>query len=201
MAAVTSWAASPTYGRSVMLGPAQRDVLAVALRLTTHGRRPELTLGRLADLSGRPVSSVHDALGRLRALGILGVSARMGRHGGHRIWRVTARGTRSLGDGAHRVAVARILRRWYAATTQAIAAVPRPLWPTASDPTPPVGSDAATVPDGSGNGGRDSVHPDPFGVKPSDWTPGPEGESFGAKLRRYGLGTWIDERDHDAETT
>ena len=192
---MTAWVASPAYGRRVALGPAQRDVLDVALRLTTHGRRPELTLGRLAVLSGRSVSSVHDALGRLRALGILGVSARMGRTGGHRIWRVTARGTRSLGDGAHRRAVARIARRWGAAITQAVAAVPSPLWPSASDsPTPPPdGSDARTVPNGSGVG-RAPQTPDPFGVKPAEWEPGPPDETFGQKLRRYGLGSWIDER-------
>jgi len=192
---MTTWAASAGYGRTVALGPAQRDVLNVALSLTRNGRRPELTLSRLADLSGRPVSSVHDALGRLRALGILGVSARMGRHGGHRLWRVTARSARDLGADAHRRAVARILRRWGVAITQAVGGAPQSLRPAASSSAePPLadGDDVAT-PNGPGSG----AHPiDPFGVEPSGWEPGPPGESFGDKLKRYGLGDWIDERKH-----
>jgi len=192
---MTTWAASAGYGRTVALGPAQRDVLRVVLHLTRNGRRPELTLGRLADLSGRPVSSVHDALGRLRALGILGVSARMGRHGGHRLWRVAARGARDLGLSAHRIAVARITRRWYAATIQAVTGAPQSSRPTAlasADPPLAVGDDVVT-PNGSGSSAR---RIDPFGVEPSEWTPPPPNESFRDKLRRYGLGDWIDEQEH-----
>lgn len=204
---MTAWVASPAYGTTVFLGPAQRDVLRVALDLTRHGRRPRLTLHRLSLLSGRPVSSVHDALGRLRALGILGVSASMGRNGGHRLWRVTGRGARSLGEGKHRVAVARIIRRWYAAITEG----DHEATPPADDrPRGPAGSPARPsqvvppagprlVPNGSGTGR--ALTPDPFGVTPSDWQPGPPDESFGEKLRRYGLGPWIDERDHDATTS
>jgi hypothetical protein len=193
---MTTWVASPAYGRTVMLGPAQRDVLDVVLRLTRNGRRPELTLGRLAELSGRPVSSVHDALGRLRALGILGVSARMGRSGGHRLWRTTARSARDLGRSPQRRAVARIMRRWYAAITQGDTEADTPDGlpdrPTASPPPrpgAPVRGDVV-APNGSAT-------LDPFGVAPSLWEPGPPGESFGAKLRRLGLGPWIDERKHE----
>jgi hypothetical protein len=33
-------------------------------------------------------------------------------------------------------------------------------------------------------------------VTPADWTPPEPGETFRDKLRRYGLGEWIEERDH-----
>lgn len=107
---MTSWAMSPTYG-SVVLGPVQAAVLAQAHALTGGGRRPYVTLGRLAMLTGRPTSSVHEALGRLRALGLVGVAARTGRRGGHRLWRPPSRrgGGPSLDIGRHRRAIARML--------------------------------------------------------------------------------------------
>lgn len=107
-----TWAHSTGYGTAVALGPAQRDVLELVLRLTEGGRRPELTLGRLAQLSGRPVSSVHDALGRLRALGLIGCAARMGRHGAHRLWRVRRSTAAALDPAKHRRAVARLIGRF-----------------------------------------------------------------------------------------
>lgn len=184
-----AWAASPVYGRTVALGPTQRAVLDVALRMTRGGRRPELTLGRLSSLTGRPVSSVHEALGRLRALGLLGVSARPGRHGGHRLWRVTPAPVGSsaqLDMGRHRRAVARILRRFAAVVSGMAAADRRPAIekegadggsPTSTDRRPPVAPNGrATIPP-----------PDPFGVTPSDWTPSPPGSSFAERLRRHGL--------------
>lgn len=108
-----AWTVSPVYGK-VILGPAQADVLRAVRPLTRNGRRPELTLGRLAAISGRPVSSVHDALGRLRALGILGVSARMGRRGGHRLWSMAGlpSAARELDGPRHRTAIARIVARY-----------------------------------------------------------------------------------------
>lgn len=190
-----TWAHSPTYGRAVALGPAQRDVFDLVLRMTRGGRRPELTLGRLSSLTGRPVSSVHDALGRLRALGLIGVSARTGRSGGHRLWRVGARPSprsHTLDVARHRRAVARMIRRWYGRPRRP---VPVPVAYASDDPpaAPPRssaqdGSDAPRVtrPEGL----------DPFGVTPSTWEPAPESMSFGDRLRRAGLGAWIDERDH-----
>jgi hypothetical protein len=109
---VTAWASSPVYG-PVVLGPVQRDVLELVRRLTDHGRRPELTLARLAQLVGRPMSSVQDALERLRALGLVGYVTRMGRHGSHRLFRPRAI-TRALDPARHRRAVARILHRFVA---------------------------------------------------------------------------------------
>lgn len=104
-----TWATSSTYG-SVVLGPAQAAVWAQAYALTGGGRRPYVTLGRLAQLSGRPVSSVHSALVRLRALGLVGVASTMGRRGGNRLWRPNRRPSPGgLNVGRHRRAVARIL--------------------------------------------------------------------------------------------
>lgn len=201
-----TWAPSPTYGRAVALGPTQRAVLDVALRLTTHGRRPQLTLGRLAELSGRPVSSVHDALGRLRALGLIGVSARMGRTGGHRLWRVTGRGARQLDDGRHRRAIARIMAR-FGAMVRTIR----------SGGTAGMGAAAVTARTGTLWGWSSSTashHDGSAGLPPADPSPDPEerwwdkpprieevpGETFAEKMRRYGLGDWIstgEDPDHD----
>lgn len=187
----TTWARS-SYGSSVILGPAQRDVLRVALRLTAHGRRPELTLGRLSELSGRPVSSVADALGRLRALGLLGVASRMGRHGGMRLWRPTIRPL-ELDAAKHRRAVARILGRFRLATTQA--RDDRPV--ERREPTEGSGGapdrlrddralDPSVIPPA----------PDPFGVTPSDWRPAEAGATFRDRLRyhaeRRGLSTLLE---------
>lgn len=184
---MTTWALSPVYG-TVALGPVQSEVLALALRMTDHGRRPELTLGRMAAILSRSVSSVHDALGRLRALGLLGVSARMGRHGGHRLWRVRSpRG--ELDAGKHRRAIARIARRFGTSYPRSLGAE------VAGGSTPP-------EPPVDGEGGAAPVPlapPDPFGVTPLEWTPPPADETFAEKLARYGLGPWIRERTHDGD--
>jgi hypothetical protein len=175
-----TWTASPVYGRSFLLGPAQRDVLTVALRMTRGGRRPELTLGRLASLTGRPVSSVHTALGRLRALGLLGVSARPGRRGGHRLWRVVGAPSSAhpLDMGKHRRAVARILRRFGVA----VAAVP----PERDRPP------ARPVPEPA------DVSPDVAPRREDHAAPAP---SFHERMRRAGIGGWLDERKHDHART
>lgn len=199
------WQASTVYGTRIALGPVQSLVLDHAMALTDGGRRPSLTLGRLSAITGAPVSSVHDALGRLRALGLLGVSARMGRIGGHRLWRVTARADRDLDPIRRRSAIARIVGRF--GTTQA-----RPSVSVAG----PTGDDVGTSPPGAASSPvnhepSDELEPrssapmalDPFlGTPIESPRPAPilaggvdtAGETFGAKLRRYGLGPWIDER-------
>lgn len=187
-----AWVASPGYGGTVVLGPTQRVVLDVALRMTRGGRRPELTLGRLSSLTGRPVSSVHDALGRLRALGLLGVSARPGRRGGHRLWRVTSSGSSAqpLDRDRHRRAVARIIRRFgsIVARTRSLASDQSERDGPARAPLP---GGPVTLPDGS------TVQaPDPFGVTPADWTPAPKGSTFHDRMKRAGIGAWIDEVPH-----
>jgi len=113
---VTAWARS-AYGTNVVLGPTQEAVYRWAVRHTAHGRRPEVTLARIAADTGKPVSSVHVALGRLRALGLVGVAARMGRTGGHRLWRVTSGVMGALDVARHKRAVSRILHRWRTAAT------------------------------------------------------------------------------------
>lgn len=136
-----TWARSTVYGSSIALGPTQEAVYRYAWGMTANGRRPEVTLARIAADLGKPVSSVHNALGRLRALGLLGVSARTGRAGGHRLWRV-ARGTASsvrLDVARHKRAIARIMRRWYGARpartlTTAERPVPAPIGPAALPP-------------------------------------------------------------------
>ena len=185
---------SPAYGRTVALGPTQELVYVAVLRLTSDGRRPELTLGRLASMVGRPVSSVHAALGRLRALGLIGVAARMGRNGRHRIWRVTRRAGRGMDEIRHRIAVARIRRRWPAAASSVSAdTLPLALF---DDPTPPGrGEDHGAAPatpvpdDPSAAPPRQADHPD----DPYPRRPDPR-ETFGERLRRHGLGDWIDDR-------
>ena len=133
---LTSWAASPAYGQTVVLGPTQHAVYAVVLELTAGGRRPFLTLAQLSQRVGKPVSSVHDALGRLRALGLIGCAARMGRAGGHRLWRVVSvLGT--LDTARHRRAVARILRRFPVALSRAGAEGEAPTLGLGADPDPP----------------------------------------------------------------
>jgi hypothetical protein len=202
---VISWAASDVYGQRIALGPVQSRVLDAAMSMTADGRRPELTLGRLSGIVGAPLSSVHDALRRLRALGLLGVSARMGRRGGHRLWRVTRRSERELDPIRHRQAIARLVGRFGSrlATIQARedVAVPSdgPPEPTAA-PLPPGG---AAVNHESGTdlpGSSAHVDLDPFLGTPMPprpvVSPPPDGETFGQKLRRYGLGSWIDERSH-----
>lgn len=111
---MTSWAHSGGYGSPVVLGPTQKLVYTFVLRATAHERRPEFTLAEIAGAIGKPVSSVHEALGRLRALGLIGVAARMGRTGGHRLWRVASRVSGALDVARHRRAVARVIKRWYA---------------------------------------------------------------------------------------
>lgn len=180
-----TWTTSPAYG-SIVLGPTQRIVLDAVLRLTDRGRRPELTLGRLATITERPVSSVHDALGRLRALGLIGVSARMGRTGGHRLWRVSMPSIRPLDVERHRRAVARILRR-FAPTIYAGNGDPASDGsPGGRGPDPDVQSVGPTPADRS-------AQLDPFGVTPADWTPPSPDETFAEKMRRYGIGRWLEE--------
>ena len=109
---MTTWARSAVYDQSVVLGPTQQAVYRFVMGATEGGRRPVFTLARIASETGKPVSSVHEALGRLRALGLIGMAARMGRTGGHRLWRVVATVTRSLSPTRHRLAVARVVKRW-----------------------------------------------------------------------------------------
>lgn len=199
-----TWATSPAYGRTVVLGPTQRLVYDVVLRMTESGRRPELTLSRLSGLTGRPISSVHDALGRLRALGLIGVSARMGRHGGHRLWRVTRPSDRGLDLGKHRRAVARIIRRFALAITQAAPVPPARSGDGSSptDPTAPPERSGPSIPAGSPPSSA-QADGDPASLDEGErpwWDKGPTyvpvpGETFAEKLRRYGLGQWIEERD------
>ena len=107
------WAHSPAYGQAVMLGPTQEAVYRFVWGMTEHGRRPTFTLAAIAKATGKPVSSVHEALGRLRALGLIGCAARMGRTGGHRLWRVVSRSVGGALDAArHRLTVARLIKRW-----------------------------------------------------------------------------------------
>ena len=191
-ASVTAWAMSPAYGQRVALGPTQELVYRAVLDLTSDGRRPELTLGRLASMVGRPVSSVHAALGRLRALGLIGVAARMGRTGGHRIWRVARRAERGMDAVRHRIAVARIRRRWPAVgeiARRSATSLPLELSYAASGPDSP-----------------DRLGADPSATDPGPSSPPPTGpddpyprrsdprETFDEKMRRHGLGRWIDER-------
>jgi hypothetical protein len=110
---MTAWAHSPAYGQAIALGPTQAAVYRFVWGMTEHGRRPTFTLAAIAKATGKPVSSVHDALGRLRALGLIGCAARMGRTGGHRLWRVVSRSVGGALDTArHRLAVARLIKRW-----------------------------------------------------------------------------------------
>jgi hypothetical protein len=187
-----AYAHSPAYGVSVALGPVQRAVLDVVLELTQGGRRPSLTLGRLSALTGRPISSVHDAIGRLRDLGLIGAVARMGRIGGVRFWRVTERNrTHKLDPARHRVAIARLVRRWYARVA-VLAGTQDERQPPAS----PAGNGDAG---GSHDAGRRSSGLDPFGVTPKPWSPPRAGETFAEKMKRYGIGSWIDEKRHGDE--
>ena len=192
------YAHSPAYGGTVALGPVQRAVLDIVLELTEGGRRPSLTLGRLSALTGRPVSSVHDAIGRLRALGLIGAVARMGRLGGIRLWRVTSPSrTHTLDKARHRVAIARLLARWYkprdlsAAEGSTPAPGTRPLWED-GPPSDHAGDDPASVPSEDATGSPARVEPDSEGTgKPwYDRTP----ETFAEKMKRYGIGEWIDRR-------
>jgi len=130
---MTTWARSDVYGSAVVLGPTQQAVYRFVLGATDHGRRPVFTLARIASVTGKPVSSVHEALGRLRALGLIGCAARMGRTGGHRLWRVAPRVSGALDAARHRLTIARVLKRWYAQvvrTTEGTGQGVRPtLWP------------------------------------------------------------------------
>lgn len=172
---MTSWAYSPTYGARVALGPTQAAVYSCVMALTADGRRPCVTLADLSARVGKPVSSVHVALGRLRALGLIGMAARMGRTGGHRLWRAGHSAIRmGLDPARHRRAIARIVRRWWSAT----AFTRREL---EARPVP--------APDAPGTVG-------PAGDPPA--APGP---SFGELLRRHGFRPWWDQdggRDDDA---
>ena len=200
MGALTGWAMSPTYGQMVALGPTQALVYNAVMDLTSDGRRPELTLGRLAALVGRPVSSVHAALGRLRALGLIGVSARTGRNGRHRLWRVVQRAERGMDRARHRIAVARIRRRWPAVGIVAPrSAATLPLALSYGDPEP------SARPDRLGVGVSGGTPPTSGPGLPSDRTRtadpddpyprrGDPRETFGERMRRHGLGAWIDER-------
>lgn len=190
-----TWQRSPGYGSAVLLGPAQADVWRVVWRMTEGGRRPELTLAELATLTGRSPSTVHSALGRLRALGLIGCAARMGRTGGHRLWRIRSRIGAALDPVRRRIAIARLRARWL--NTQARAdrgsheptapAGPDPLWPAPSlhdpDRTPDPGDLAGAVSLAGGGPGPDDPYP-----RRSD-----PRETFAEKMRRYGIGGWVDE--------
>jgi hypothetical protein len=130
MVVTTAWARSPGYGQAVVLGPTQEAVYRVVWGLTDGGRRPYVTLAHLAQRVGKPASSVHEALGRLRALGLIGCATRMGRQGGHRLWRVGARLSRSLDAARHARAVARIVGRFHKAVVGSSRTAP----PTVSRP-------------------------------------------------------------------
>lgn len=119
------WAYSPGYRRPVLLGPAQSDVLRVTLGLTAAGRRPGVTLADLTRRTGRSPSTIHAALRRLRALGLLGVATTMGRRGIHRLWAITAQIGASLDPARQRRAIARM-------TSDGSRQAPRP-----DDPPPP----------------------------------------------------------------
>ena len=141
---MTAWAHSTGYGTAVALGPTQEAVYRFVMGATENGRRPSFTLARIAVETGKPVSSVHAALGRLRALGLIGVDARTGRTGGHRLWRVVSRASAALDIARHRRAIARMIRRWYApvprinvAAESAPEALPWPDDPPAVDPSRP----------------------------------------------------------------
>ena len=158
---MTAFVHSPGYGASIALGPTQKVVYAFVHRRTQDGRRPEYTLGQIGDAVGKPVSSVHDALGRLRALGLIGYSARMGRTGGIRLWRVVSGVSGALDIARHRRAIARIIKRWYASPVSARAAQDHeaapsvPLWsdrPGATERSPAPSQD-----DPSGVAGESSV--------------------------------------------
>jgi len=151
-------------------------VLDLVRRLTENGRRPELTLARMAEMIGRPASSIADALGRLRALGLIGVAARMGRTGGHRFWRVAAPARRTLDGGRHRQAVARIVARFWRDDDGSDANGHAPDTSSPRDEPAPV---------------RDDRPAD----RPSQSPAGPH-ESFGEIMRRNGIGAWIDEKRH-----
>lgn len=163
---MTAFVHSPGYGAAIALGPTQKVVYAFVHRRTQDGRRPEYTLAQIGDAVGRPVSSVHDALGRLRALGLIGYSARMGRTGGIRLWRVVSGVSGALDIARHRRAIARVIKRWYASPVSARAAQDReaapsvPLW---SD-RPGAANDPAGNPDHSSqdepsSGGAAQGHP------------------------------------------
>lgn len=169
-----TWERSPGYGTAVLLGPAQADVYRVVLRMTERGRRPELTLAELATLTGRSPSSVHSALGRLRALGLIGCAARMGRTGGHRLWRIRSRIAAALDPVRRRIAIARLRARWL--TTQARDDRGR-------EPTAPAEPSTGLWP-------APSLH-EPDDAYPRRADPR---ETFAEKMRRYGIGGWVDER-------
>lgn len=170
-----TWAGSPGYGVTVALGPTQAAVLEYVMRATAGGRRPYVTLATVAQRVGRPVSSVHDALGRLRALGLIGCAARMGRTGGHRLWRVTTRAARVLDRARHGRAIARILRRW-----------PRPV--PAASATTQEGPPSASEPHGGGSSAdRRTLEGDPP-------APPRAGRSFREALRDYGFRPWWEDR-------
>lgn len=171
-----TWARSTVYGSSVALGPTQALVYRYAWGMTEGGRRPEVTLARIAADLGKPVSSVHAALGRLRALGLLGVSARMGRTGGHRLWRVARSAAMSgaLNVARHRRAIARIMSTWHHA------APGRRSRATEDQP----------VPDPPAPGLFDTVLP------PSD--PSRTGRPFGEAMRDAGFRPWWEEASDDA---
>lgn len=188
---MTTWAHSPAYGH-IVLGPTQEVVYRFVLRATEHGRRPEFSLARIASETGRPVSSVHEALGRLRALGLIGFASRMGRTGGTRLWRATVRmgsvGESVLDLARHRRAVARILKRFAIARTQGhrrTADPPGPsLWP---DPSAGVSHPPAEVL----SGGTTDATGEPRPTVP----PG----LFDRMMRKHGFSPWWkDANDGDA---
>lgn len=136
----TTWARSDAYGSTVILGPTQAIVYRFVMGATDGRRRPTFTLREISERTGKPVSSVHDALGRLRALGLIGFSASMGRTGGHRLWRVVSKVSGTLDAVRRSRAIARIWKRWNAISVQhsihAVEAMSEPLFADDQEPPP-----------------------------------------------------------------
>lgn len=182
-----TWAHSPAYGTAVVLGPTQKAVYLFVMGATENGRRPSYTLAGIAEATGKPVSSVHDALGRLRALGLIGFAARMGRTGGHRLWRV-ARAARGTLDAIRRKrAIARITRRWYSGA-------PRP---ATAEVAPQAGTLWGDLPHGTGpdRESSDGWSGD-FDHTTNDRGPSP----FRRAMDRAGFRPWWRLADDDAGT-
>ena len=186
---MTTWAHSPAYGQSVVLGPTQELVYRFVLDVTADGRRPEFPLARIASAIGRPVSSVHDALGRLRALGLIGYASRMGRTGGTRLWRAAVRlgsvGESGLDVARHRRAVARVLTRF--------ALVVRTEDQTAAESAPTLWSEPDT------GVSHPPVSGTPGGTGDED-TPDTVPPVFHDMMRKHGVRPWWKDANRDEPT-
>jgi predicted ArsR family transcriptional regulator len=95
---------------SVILGPTEDRVARYLHDLTRHGLVTIRTI-ELAQRLDLERSEAYRVLGRLRALGLFGVSNDQGgQRGGRRIWRTERAGTASgLDAGRHRIAWARVV--------------------------------------------------------------------------------------------